>query len=69
MSALKHKSSQDLKNQRIANAVKKLGGQDKTDQVLAEWDIHRRSQSVNDRYTILICFLYYQSQLGKHTNN
>ena len=33
MSAHKHKSSQDFKTARIANAVKKLGGKEQADQI------------------------------------
>ena len=49
MSASKHKSAQDFKNLRISNAVKKLGGQVKADQVIAEWETHRASETASQR--------------------
>ena len=48
MSNRKHKSVQDFKNLRIENAVKKLGGQ-QTDQILAEWSVHRQSEKNSER--------------------
>ena len=44
MSARKHKSSQDFKTARIANAVKKLGGKEQADQTLAQWLLHRQAE-------------------------
>ena len=49
MSSRKHKYAQDLKNQRIAGPIKKLGGQEKTDENLAQWVTHRQSENNNDR--------------------
>ena len=49
MSASRHKSALDFKNLRITNAVKKLGGQEKADQVIAEWETHRQSEKVSER--------------------
>ena len=51
MSNRKHKSVQDFKNLRIENAVKKLGGQ-QTDQILAEWSVHRQSEKNSERLDI-----------------
>ena len=49
MSNRKHKSVQDFKNLRIENAVKKLGGQEQADQILAEWSVHRQSEKNSER--------------------
>ena len=37
MSNRKHKSSQDFKNLRIENAIRKLGGKEQADKIVAEW--------------------------------
>ena len=39
--AKKHKSSQDFNTQRLANAVKKLGGQVEADTILVQWQLQR----------------------------
>ena len=49
MSNRKYKSAQDFKNLRIENATEKLGGQEQTDQILAEWSVHRQSEKNSDR--------------------
>ena len=52
MSNRKHKSSQDFKNSRIENAIRKLGGKEQADQIVAEWRVHRQSEKNNDRWEI-----------------
>ena len=39
-----HEGSQDFKTARIANSVKKLGGKEKADQILAHWLLHRQAE-------------------------
>ena len=50
MSNRKHKSSLDFKNSRIENAIRKLGGKEQADQIVAEWRVHRQSEKNNDRW-------------------
>ena len=45
----KHQSAADIKATYLARAVKKFGGQNLADELLAEWDIHRRSEKLSDR--------------------
>lgn len=45
----RHKSKQDFKNLRMANAVKKLGGKREADDILHQWELHRASESVSER--------------------
>ena len=46
---IKHRSEADIKNQSIAEAIKKLGGQHEADEVLVHWENHRRSEHLSDR--------------------
>ena len=52
MSRRKHKSSQDLKNSCIENAMQKLGGKEQADQLVAAWRVHRQLEKNNDRWEI-----------------
>ena len=45
----KHLSAADKKTVLLARAVKKVGGQNQADELLAEWDTHRRSEKLSDR--------------------
>ena len=45
----KHKSKLDFKNSRIANAIKKLGGKEESDEILHQWELHRASEGVSER--------------------
>ena len=45
----KHKSAADTKADFLARAIKKVGGQNRADELLTEWDIHRRSEKLCDR--------------------
>ena len=54
--AKKHKSSQDFNTQRLANAVKKLGGQVEADAILVQWQLHRASE-VYVTGTVSVCRL------------
>ena len=47
---VKKKSSADMKHDRIASAVKKMGGQEEADRILLEWENHRRAQDTSERY-------------------
>ena len=49
MSSRKHKSAQDFKNQKVESVIKKLGGREQADEILAEWKVHRLSEKTNDR--------------------
>ena len=58
MSNRKHKSSQDFKNLRIENAIRKLGGKEQADKIVAEWRVHRQSEKNNDRWEIIKDIIY-----------
>ena len=45
----KHLSAADKKAVYLARAVQKVGGQNHANELLAEWDIHRRSEKLSDR--------------------
>ena len=46
---IKHKSTADKKNASLAGAVKKLGGQLESDEVLVHWENHRRAENLSER--------------------
>ena len=58
MSNRKHKSSQDFKNLRIENAIRKLGGKEEADKIVAVWRVHRKSEKNNDRWEIIKDIIY-----------
>ena len=45
----KHLSAADKKTVLLARAVDKVGGQDQADELLAEWDTHRRCEKLSAR--------------------
>ena len=47
---VKRKSSADIKSDRIASAIKKLGGKEEADRILVEWEGHRRAEGTSDRF-------------------
>ena len=58
--AKKHKSSQDFKTQRLANAVKKLGGQVEADTILVQWQLQRVYVTGKVCRLSIYCFLLFR---------
>ena len=46
---IKHKSAADKKAECFARAVKKVGGQDQSKELLAHWENHKRSEKMSER--------------------